>query len=192
MSTDGTYNKEMGADIVAITRKARFADTPPEEWARRLTALIQAQSDVRGNVVVSNVRQVGTAAGGSNGTLLFDAAYDTAEGRAERNLVLRFLPAQGLFHRYDVTAQYRLQRALERTDVPVPPQLWLDADGTHLTRPGYVMAQVPGVSPAMTWRTSGIIADASPASRRAMTLDMVHTQARLHALDRRALGLTWP
>jgi hypothetical protein len=91
----------LGDDIVRIQRRARFADTTTEEWARRLERLIADQTGIT-RVVVSNVRQVGAAAGGSNGTLLFDAAYQSSDGVERRPLVLRFLPMQGLFHTYDV------------------------------------------------------------------------------------------
>lgn len=176
--------------IVQISRKARFADTTTDEWAERLTRLMAAQPDVR-NPIVSNVRPVGTAAGGSNGTLLFSATYDAHEGRVEKSLVLRFLPAQGLFHRYEVREQFLLQRALERSEVPVAAQLWLDEEGAYLTRPGYVMEQREGQSSAMAWMTDGIIAEASPVERREMSLNYVRSLAAIHAVDWRGAGLQW-
>lgn len=188
METDA---QTVGSEIVRIQREARFADTSVEEWGERLAQFIGAQPDVLGQVRVSDVRQVGTAAGGSNGTLLFHAAWTTAAGTQTRDLVLRFLPMKGLFHAYDVAGQFNLQRALEGTDVPAPPQLWLDQDGQYLTRPGYVMGQMRGAGPPMAWMTSGIIAEATPDARRAMTTSYVHTLAKLHALDWRALGLQW-
>jgi len=188
MATDA---ETIGSEIVRIQRQARFADISEREWGRRLEHLIADQADVVGDVRVWDVRQVGTAAGGSNGTLLFRAAFTTAAGAQERELVLRFLPVEGLFHAYDVAGQFNLQRALEGAGVPAPPQLWLDSEGRHLQRPGYVMAMVRGVGPPMTWMTSGVIAEATPDGRRRMTTSYVHTLAKLHALDWRALGLEW-
>ena len=102
-------NDELSAGIVEIQRKARFAGTTPEEWGQRLEALIAARSKGVHNVSVTNVRPVGTAAGGSNGTMLFDAGYVAENGKAaESHLVLRFLPTEGLFHKYDVAAQFNL------------------------------------------------------------------------------------
>lgn len=181
----------LGSDIVRIQREARFADTPTEEWGRRLVRLIEAQPDVTGGVVVRNVRQVGTAAGGSNGTLLFSTTYETADGSLKRDMVLRFLPVKGLFHSYDVAVQFNLQKALYEAGLPVPPQVWLDAAGTFLERPGYVMAMVAGEGPPMTWMASGVIAEASPAQRRKMTTSYVHALAKIHALDWRAAGIGW-
>ena len=182
---------ELGSGIVAIQRKARFADTSFEEWAARLSRLIDAQPEVESGVQVSGVREVGTAAGGSNGTLLFNAQYNQSGQRVQRSLVLRFLPVEGLFHKYDVAGQFALQRALEPSDVPVPKQVWLDEKGEFLTRPGYVMEQVRGTSTPMTWMTSGILAAAPPAERRQMTRAYVQMLARIHAVDWRAAGLQW-
>lgn len=186
MSTD-----EIGSGIVMISRKARFADTSMDEWTARVVALIEAKVAVLGEIVVTNMRPVGTAAGGSNGTLLFEAEYLGGDGPSKHDLVLRFLPVKGLFHRYAVQEQFDLQHALAQTDVRVPRQLWLDADGTFLTRPGYVMEQVHGASTPMTWMTSGIIADASVADRREMSLEYVRALARIHAVDWQERGLNW-
>lgn len=181
---------EASDQIVRISRKARFADTTNEEWGERLTRLIAAQPGLS-NPTVTDVRPVGTAAGGSNGTLLFNAAYDGPDGRTEKALVLRFLPGEGLFHNYDVRGQFMLQSALGKTNVPVPPQMWLDAEGAYLVSPGYVMEQCNGASSAMAWMTDGIIADATPAERREMSLEYVRKLAAIHAVDWRAAGLEW-
>lgn len=182
---------ELGSGIVEISRKARFADTSLDEWTSRLDRLVRAQPEVVGSVEISNVRPVGTAAGGSNGTLLFDCAYETEAGPVARPLVLRFLPAKGLFHRYDVREQFELQHILGRHGVQVPEQLWLDEAGRYLVRPGYVMEQVSGVTAPMTWMTSGLIFDSSVADRRAMSLEYVHALANVHAVDWQAAGLQW-
>lgn len=176
-----------GADIVKMSRVARFAGITNEQWRDRLTALITHRTD-RG-VRVSDLQPVATAAGGSNGTLLFKLQFDDEPAR--RQHVLRFLPTEGLFHRYDVAGQFALQKALEDTPVPVPKQLWLDETGEFLGRPGYVMDHVPGISPPMAWMTSGVIVDADPASRRQMTLGYVEKLADIHAVDWAGLGLSW-
>jgi aminoglycoside phosphotransferase (APT) family kinase protein len=178
-------------DIVTLQRLARFGDISNEEWGRRLVSLISDQPEVLGNVDVSNVRPVETRAGGSNGTLLFEAAFDDQDGRRTGEYVLRFLPVRGLFHTYDVSRQFELQRALAGTDVPVAPQVWLDAEGAHLKTAGYVMGRVRGVSPPMGWRASGLFAEASPADRRAMMFEQIHVLAKIHDVDWRRLGLGW-
>ncbi|MDB5480695.1 MAG: Aminoglycoside phosphotransferase [Caulobacteraceae bacterium] len=181
----------LGTGIVAYQRQARFAGTTSDEWAHRLRDLIRSQPGVTGTVEAWNVRPVEAAAGGSNGTMLFDARYTLDGETQERPLVLRFLPAAGLFHRYDVRGQFTLQRSLAGTDVPVPPQFWLDEKGEFLTVPGYVMGQVAGTSTPMTWKASGLLMEATPKVRRRMMMGYVEALARIHALDWRALGLEW-
>lgn len=181
---------EASRQIVQLSRKARFADTTMAEWTDRLSQLIAAQPGLS-DPTVTDVRPVGTAAGGSNGTLLFNASWQGPDGPERRGLVLRFLPAQGLFHDYNLKAQFELQSSLHQTAIPVPGQLWLDVDGKYLVRPGYVMEQCEGTSPAMAWITDGIIADATPAERRTMTSNYVRTLAQIHSLDWREIGLQW-
>lgn len=180
----------VGSAIVKHQRGARLADVTNQEWAARITNLIAAQSGVDG-VTITDVREVGTAAGGSNGTLLFECNWRQNGSERSQGMVLRFLPTSGLFHVYDVRGQFELQRALEATDVPVPPQLWLDEAGKFLERPGYIMGQVSGASSPMTWMTSGIIAEARPDQRRRMTLGYLEALAVIHDVDWRALGLQW-
>lgn len=182
---------KVGSGIVEISRKARFADTTPKEWAGRLKSLIEAQPEVQGSVTISDVRPVAEAAGGSNGTLLFRASYKTASQSLDRAFVLRFLPVSGLFHHYDVREQFELQRALAATPVPVAEQVWLDDQGKYLVRPGYVMAQIEGASTPMTWMTSGILYDASPDQRRKMSSGYVEALAKIHNVDWKAKGLAW-
>lgn len=183
--------KDISSGIVEISRKARFEGVTTDEWRARLETFLSARPDVTGEVLVADVRPVAEAAGGSNGTMLFSARYQTSGGREERQLVLRFLPNKGLFHHYDVTEQFNLQRALGQTSVPVPRQLWLDAKGKYLGRPGYVMERVEGVSTPMAWMTSGILYDATPEGRRKMSMGYVHALAQIHNVDWRAQGLEW-
>jgi aminoglycoside phosphotransferase (APT) family kinase protein len=179
----------LGAEIVQASREARFAGVAPEEWGARLTDFIAAQPDVTGPVAVRDVRPVASAAGGSNGTLLFNASYATRAGDVHRDLVLRFAPENGLFPVYDVAAQFRIQKALWENGLPAPEQLWLDPDGARLGAPGYVMARVAGESPPMAWRAAGVIADAPPTERGAMMRNIVEALARVHAFDWRSHGL---
>lgn len=181
---------EIGRDIVKYQRSARFADTSIEEWTDRLRNLVAVRTGCR-DARIADVHEVGTAAGGSNGTLLFNAVWHDDAGEHDEDLVLRFLPTHGLFHQYDVEAQFNLQRALEATAVPVPSQLWLDAQGAELGRAGYVMKRVAGASTPMTWMTSGIIAEAAPGERTAMQLSYLGALAKIHAVDWREAGLEW-
>jgi aminoglycoside phosphotransferase (APT) family kinase protein len=190
-SKDLSEVAEIGAGIVRHSRKARFAGTSAEAWRERIANLISSQSNVIGDVSVSDVRQVGEAAGGSNGTLLFNASYETSGGEKRGGYVLRFLPAAGLFHEYRLDVQFRLQSTLYDMGFPVPGQCWIDAEGKYLVRPGYVMEQVPGTSPPMVWKATGVIAEAALEERRAMVDSFISSLVSLHQLDWQGAGLTW-
>ena len=180
---------KLNAEIVQRSRDARFTAASIAAWCPRIEALIAAREG-SSQVVVSELRPVAEAAGGSNGTLLLHARWQNADGRAqEAELVLRFLPARGLFHQYDVKGQFEIQRALARTPVPVPRQRWLDEKGEFLGVPGYLMDRVVGRSPPMTWMVSGLYVDASPADRRSMQLAYIAMLAEIHRVDWKALGL---
>jgi len=72
--------------------------------------------------------------------------------------------------------EFRVMRALEKTDVPVPRVLWLEEDESVLGTPFYLMERLEG----------RVFADCSLPGltvdhRREMYLDMARTLARLHA-----------
>jgi len=100
-------------------------------------------------------------------------------------LVLRMKP-QGpiLPGAHAIEREFRVLRALQDSDVPVPKALWLEEDAAVLGAPFYVMERLEGRvfdNAALT----GV-----PASERhEMYLDMARTLARLHALRPDALGL---
>jgi aminoglycoside phosphotransferase (APT) family kinase protein len=176
---------DIGDRLAAYARATRLGSTSVEEWNRRLTTFIAAQADVHTPVDVVDVRPVETGAGSSSGTLLFEARWN---GQSQP-LVLKFAPERGLFHSYDIPAQVRIQRALEQSGVPVAHQYWMDAGGEHLGVAGYVMQRVDGEGAPIAWQTSGVIAVATPAERRSMLRDYIHTLAKIHAVDWRSLGL---
>ncbi len=192
MSDTKGVNDEVGrinSEIVQRSRDARFTADSIAAWAPRIEALIIAREGAS-NATVTGLRPVDEAAGGSNGTLLLNARWVSQDGRAEEaELVLRFLPARGLFHQYDVKGQFDIQRALAGTPVPVPRQRWLDERGEFLGVPGYVMDRVAGRSPPMTWMVSGLFVEASPADRRTMQLAYIDMLAQIHRVDWHALGL---
>jgi aminoglycoside phosphotransferase (APT) family kinase protein len=83
-----------------------------------------------------------------------------------------------------IEREFRVLRALEPTDVPVPRVLWLEEDASILGTPFYVMERLDG----------RVFDDASlpgvaAADRREMYLDMARTLARLHSVRPDAVGL---
>ncbi|MET0986633.1 MAG: phosphotransferase family protein [Steroidobacteraceae bacterium] len=180
-----TNEQDIGDRLAAHSRASRLGALNLSDWTRKLTELIAAQSDVRGKVSVSNVRPIETGAGSSSGTLLFEARWNDQS----QPLVLKFAPEKKLFHSYDMAAQVRIQRALEGSGIPVPHIYWADLDGEHLGVESYVMHRVDGAGAPIAWQTSGVIFEASPAQRATMLREYIHTLAKIHAVDWRALGL---
>lgn len=83
-----------------------------------------------------------------------------------------------------IEREFRVLRALEGTEVPVPRALWLEEDAGILGTPFYVMERLEGRVFEDT-NLPGV----NPADRRAMYLDMARTLARLHAVRPEAVGL---
>lgn len=180
--------QELGRRIIEISRKFRLGDTSPAEWTRRLERLLEAQPDLAPPFKVQDVRPLQGGAGSSSGTLFFQASIG---GGTLREYVLRFQPAEKLFHVYDLDGQVRIQRALMGTDVPVPTQCWEDIKGHYLDVPGYVMERAAGEAAPAAWFSEGLIAEADPARRQALVFSFVHALARVHDVDWRGRGLSF-
>ena len=103
----------------------------------------------------------------------------------DHRLVLRRKPdGEILKGAHAVEREFRVQRALEASDVPVPRALWLEEDASILGTPFYVMDRLDG----------RVFSDASlpgmaPDERREIYLDMARTLARLHAVNPDEIGL---
>lgn len=183
--------QELGRRIIDINRKARLGTTTTEEWRRRIDAMLAAQPDLGCELSAKNVRFLQGGAGSSSGTLLFDIETKSGPATESEFYVLRFTPAEKLFHAYDLDGQIRIQRALASSPVPVPRQCWEDLDGEYLVASGYVMERAPGEAAPGAWFAEGIIAEASPADRRKMVLSFTETLAAIHAVDWREMGLSF-
>lgn len=183
--------EDLGRRIIEINRKVRLGDTTPAEWATRIERLMRAQPDISDPVDVHDVRPLQGGAGSSSGTLFFEASYVSAGKLVLGNFVLRFRPAEQLFHVYDLDGQVRIQRAMAEAGIPVPPQVWEDISGARLTVPGYVMERVAGEAAPAAWFAEGVIADASPAQRRALFESYLATLAAIHDVDWRRWGLSF-
>src|SRR5262249_54451536 len=104
---------------------------------------------------------------------------------ANRDYVLRKKPpGQLLPSAHQVEREYRVMRALEQTDGPVPPTLHLCEDASLIGTPFFVMGCVEG----RVFRQPHLPGVAA-ADRAAMYDDMADVLARLHAVDVNAIGL---
>ena len=103
----------------------------------------------------------------------------------DKEYVLRKKPPGKLLpSAHQVEREYRVMKALEKTDVPVPEMLLLCEDNAVIGTPFFVMEYVNGrVLEDFT------LPNQSPEERRAIYLDAVRVLAALHSLNYADLGL---
>ena len=93
-------------------------------------------------------------------------------------------PGKLLPSAHQVEREYRVMKALEKTDVPVPKMLLLSENDAVIGTPFFVMEYVHGrVLEDFT------LPDKSTEERRAIYLDMVRVLAALHSVNYAELGL---
>jgi aminoglycoside phosphotransferase (APT) family kinase protein len=103
----------------------------------------------------------------------------------ERRFVLRKKPVGSLLPTaHQIEREYRVYRALEATDVPVPKTYLLCEDPSILGTSFYVMDYVPG----RVFRDVRLL-EVSPPEQRAIYEDMARVLAALHGVDYRQQGL---
>ena len=116
--------------------------------------------------------------GQSNPTYLLDCG--------DQKYVLRKKPPGKLLpSAHQVDREFRVMKALENTDVPVPGMFLLCEDETVIGTTFFIMEYVEG-------RLLGNVTlpGLSPAERRAIYLEMIRVLAALHSVDYEALGLS--
>ncbi len=103
----------------------------------------------------------------------------------DRQYVLRKKPPGELLpSAHMVEREYRIMKALEKTDVPVPKMFFLCGDDAVIGTPFFVMEYINGrVLEDFT------LPNKSPEERRAIYLDMVRVLASLHSVNYADLGL---
>ncbi len=133
------------------------------------------QNNLEGYTGPLNVQQF--EGGQSNPTFLI--------GCGGNKYVLRKKPPGKLLpSAHQVEREYRVMKALEKTDVPVPEMLLLCEDDAVIGTPFFIMEYVQG-------RVLGdfTLPDKSPDERRAIYLDVVRVLAALHSVNYADLGL---
>ncbi|SMX27155.1 Putative aminoglycoside phosphotransferase [Pelagimonas phthalicica] len=126
---------------------------------------------------------------GSARAAKFDVGQSNPTYRLEtpqRNYVLRRKPPGVLLKSaHAVDREFRVQKALADSDVPVPAMLALCQDDTVLGTDFYIMEHITGrniVDPSMP--------DATPAHRRAIIAEMARVLAAIHKVDVDAVDLS--
>lgn len=151
-----------------------------EIWFAR--KLAQSSSDV----TISAISRLST--GHSNDT--FSVALNWREDGVEKAqvLVLRTRPdGVGLLEPYDVGKQFRVMKALEGSNVPVPKMYWLQEDESVIGKPFFVMEKLDGV--IIEQEVPEYVLKADAAKIRRMCHRYVETIAAIHNLNWRDRGL---
>jgi hypothetical protein len=119
-------------------------------------------------------------------------SYRKAGRPVERDIIIRKAPETGLMNdNYDVSVEYRVLSALNRTEVAVPKTFWYEPDPEVLGQPFYVMEKVEGdipfPSPICFDPDFRLIPD--DEERKSLADDFVRNLALIHTADWRSLGL---
>lgn len=143
-----------------------------------------------GDVEVGEVSIPGLS-GFSNETLLFDACWNgTAHG-----LVIRVEPTgHTVFPATAFDEQVRVLRALhDEGSVPVPEVLWFEEDPSVLGARFVCMRRVAGEVPqdVPSYHADGWMPSLPPDRQRRVWESGLDTMARIHRIDRPAIGLGW-
>lgn len=145
----------------------------------RLTAFLEAQSDVHGRVEMLAGDHLTEGAGASNGISFVTVELDRGEGRKAYDIVLRYHPGVSVISQKSFRDEFSTLTALHSLAFPVPEPLWIDETGDRLGRPTVIMARIFGDAPSAAMFSKGPLADISAARRRAIMLEAVAFHARL-------------
>ena len=138
------------------------------DWREALAAYLKARLPAADSVEVTRVG--GMPAGASNQTLSLDIRV-TCEGvPADVPLVLRPERPDGILAPYDIERQFRVLRALSRTEVPVPAVMWHERDATVLGAPFFLMHRLACETLPLFWYGESSRRLASAACSRPLPL----------------------
>lgn len=179
------------ADVAALNQSMRQrtegAGLVTEE---ALARFVGRQGDLGGKLIALRFDPAARKAGMSSGTNLFETDIRGGDGALRRRrFVFRYDLGGAFFYQYDLVAQFRIMRSLNRAGFPAPVALWLDAAGEVAGRPGLVMERIEAAAPSSAPFVEGPLMDASAAERREMLLGIMRLIGRLHALPVEELGL---
>lgn len=152
--------------------RANQSSYSEEEWRQRLGAFLRANGEE------GLIGELKRPAGGASAASMIFSLEPAAQGATARRYVARL--QSSLFAAFDTVEQFIVQQSLHKAGLPVPAPLWLDAKGTYLGRPGYVMEFATGVSSPPTYFTTGPLSGISTEQRFRMTRNMIGALAEFH------------
>lgn len=164
-----------------------------EDWRERLGTFLRANGN---NGKITELKR---PAGGASAASIIFTAERADEDNATRRYVARLKPESSFWSAFDVVEQFTVQQSLSRAGLPVPDALWLDADGSYLGRPGYVMEFATGTASSPAYFSDGPMSNLSTEKRFGMLHEMIgklaefHRKAnpRLECLANKGRGKSW-
>jgi aminoglycoside phosphotransferase (APT) family kinase protein len=168
------------ADLTAFDRQAAAAkEHGPDVTADALERFLRSRPDVSGHVGVTDVENLSSGAGASNGIVLFTAELS---GQT-RELVLRYATDTPLIKQKRFSDEFQTMQAARAAGMLVPAVYWLDEEGALLGRPSCVVERLHGESPPPSLFSDGIIANATPEQRKQMMLSVAAVHGHLRAAN---------
>ncbi|HEY3653425.1 MAG TPA: phosphotransferase family protein [Steroidobacteraceae bacterium] len=175
-----TSGSEQDADFFESVNKNAKAGFQQVDRAK-LASFLQSRPDVIGPVQILATDLLSGSAGASNGIALVKAEMDVGDGRRLHEFILRYAAGVKLFKQKRFEDEFDTLKAAHAAGIPVPKPLWLDAEGTQVGYPSFVMEKIDGEAVPGMWFSRGPLAAASPAERNSLMLDV----AGFHGLLRR-------
>ncbi len=153
-----------------------------EELPAALESVVRKMIPGADSAHIVNWRRAG--GGYSTETYLFDLVE--LSGSSSLGLVFRRPPEDAVLPDYDLRRQFLTMQRLAASPVPVPTVRWIDADGTALGTPYFVMDRIDDVvtvSDVPPYQQAGIFADADEAGRAALWNGCLDIITKVHAVD---------
>jgi len=112
--------------------------------------------------------------------------------KVEQNIIIRKAPEVGLMdENYDMSIEYRVLTALNKTEAAVPETFWIEDDPEVMGRPFYVMEKVEGAIPFPPVISFDPNYRLFPDDNERLSIadDFVKNLALIHTCDWKGLGL---
>ncbi|WP_020105060.1 phosphotransferase family protein [Nocardia sp. 348MFTsu5.1] len=158
-----------------------------DQLPQALEAVLRQRIPTAHAATISNWRPA--EQGFSTETYLFDlvgveSSDATAAGTA--GLVFRRPPDFAVLPDFDLRRQYLVMQRLANSPVPVPKTRWIDAEGTDLGTPYFVMDRIDdviSVSDVPSYHQEGVYAETDDDGRARLWNGCVDLIARVHQID---------
>ena len=119
------------------------------DWRANLTAYLRQRLPSADDVSLGTLS--GMPAGASNDTIGVDLVVRCGDTESILPMVLRPQRQEGILAPYDISRQFRVMRALARTDVPVPAVAWLEPNVEIIGAPFFFMTRERGETLPLFW-----------------------------------------